>query len=62
MKKRAKKVGKSPGVYISHMVIEDEHMISEEELVERCREAEENYRNGNVKELTSFDELLKLKK
>lgn len=55
---RAKKAGLNVSAYILAVLKEESDMISEDELLLRAKEAEKNYRKGNVKELGSLAELI----
>ncbi len=57
LKKRAKKRGVSVSYYV-RMVLEHEGaIISEEQLLASCKEAEKEYREGKTRVLRSFREL-----
>ena len=60
LQKLAKQAGMNISKYISQLIEREEHLISEDELLQRCKEAEENYRNGdyvvlkNAKDIKKF--------
>jgi hypothetical protein len=57
LKKKAKKRGVSVSYYVRMIVEHEESIISEEELVRRCKEAEKEYRQGRTRVLRSFKDL-----
>lgn len=46
LKKRAKKAGLTVSAYVLRIVDEDEHLISEEELLEDIRQSEKDFAAG----------------
>jgi len=59
IKNISKKRGfESVSSYIKHLVKEDKDLISEEEILEATREAEEEYENGTIIKANSMEELL----
>lgn len=58
IEKRAKKSGLTISSYILYTVELEEKLISEDELAERIKEAEKNYREGKAKKLKSLADLI----
>lgn len=58
IEKQAKKAGMTVSTYILWAVEFKEKLISEDELAERIRAAEKNYRAGKAKKLKSLADLL----
>jgi len=48
LKKKAKKRGVSVSYYVRMILDHENDIISEEELLARCKRAEKNYREGKV--------------
>ena len=55
---RAKKSGRNVSAYILYALEIENDLISEDELLARCKRARENYRNGDTKELSSLADLM----
>ncbi len=59
IKRRAKQRGyKSVSAYIQNIVAEDEHLITEEELIKSMKLAEKEYKAGKTIVVKSLAELL----
>lgn len=58
LKKKAKKRGVSVSYYVRMVLEHEESIISEEQLIARCKEAEKNYREGKTKVLRSLTDLM----
>ena len=60
LQKLAKQAGMNISKYISQLIEREEHLISEDELLEDCRQAEEDYLKGdyvvlkNAKDIKKF--------
>ncbi|MBI2635958.1 hypothetical protein HYW84_01395 [Candidatus Peregrinibacteria bacterium] len=48
LKKKAKKRGVTVSYYVRMVLEHESEIISEKELLARCKRAEKNYREGNV--------------
>lgn len=59
LKKRAVSAGMNVSAYVRRMVKHEENLMSEDELLARCKRAEKNYREGKVYVNRSFDDFLK---
>ncbi len=55
---RAKKSGKNVSAYILYALEVENDLISEDELLARWKRAQENYRKGDTKELSSLADLM----
>ena len=58
LKRKAKRKGVSVSYYVRVVLEHEENIISEKELLARCKEAEKNYREGKTKVLRSLTDLL----
>ncbi len=58
LKKKAKKAGMTTSAYVLHLYINEEHLISEDELLEHAKIAEQERKAGKLKLLKSFKDLL----
>lgn len=59
VKAKAKERGfKNFSAYISHLISEDTHVITEKELLKMVRQADKDYAAGKVKELKSLKDLV----
>jgi len=59
IKNISKKRGfESVSSYVKYLVSEDKDLISEKEILEAAREAEEEYRNGTIIRANSIKDLL----
>jgi len=59
LKKKAKKDGITISAYVLRIIDEEEHMISEEELLEDIRIGEKEFREGKGVVLRSDDDIAK---
>ncbi|MDP4007843.1 MAG: hypothetical protein Q8P68_01495 [Candidatus Peregrinibacteria bacterium] len=58
IERRAKKMGLSISSYVLYTIDLEQKMISEDELLERIKEAEKNYKEGKTKILKSLADLM----
>lgn len=56
LKRKAKHAGTSVSAYVRRLVVHEEHLISEEELLQKSKKALREYRKGNYKVLKSFED------
>lgn len=57
LKKKAKRKGVTVSYYVRMVLEHEENIISEDELLEMCKRAEKEYREGRTRVLRSFKEL-----
>ena len=57
LNKRTSETGLSTSAYMLRLLKHDEKLISEEELLEMCKQAEEEYRKGNCITLRTDDDI-----
>lgn len=55
---RAKKSGRNVSAYILYALEVENDLISEDELLARCKRARINYKDGDTKELSSLADLM----
>ncbi len=58
IEQRAKKAKKSISAYILYAIQLEQSLISEDELLKMAKDAENDYRNGETKELKSLADLM----
>jgi len=59
LRQKAKRAGMSVSGYVRRLVTHESHLITEDEVLARWKEAKKNYRAGKVKVLRSFNDLMK---
>ena len=57
LKNKAKKKGVSVSYYVRMVIEHEENIISEEDLLKYCKEADEEYRTGKTRVLQNIKEL-----
>ncbi len=57
LKEKARLAGMSVSAYVRRVLAYEEQLITEDELLERSRDAQKNYKKGKVKTLKNVDDL-----